>query len=290
MRPIAFGFNFETSQSNPFQNKPEGKPEGVNQSAIKEFDNAVRVLRERGVVVDVFQDNITPITPDSIFPNNWLVTGVNGLLSLFPMESRNRRQELSTEVISSLHNKYGVKEVLNYSKHAEEGVFLEGTGSLVFDHDNKTAYASISSRTNADLAKKYCEEIGFQLQSFKAYDSKQMPIYHTNLLMAIGKRQVIICKEVIQSQDWDGLERSFRVNGKEVLVFSEAQMNSFCGNMLELCDQNDKPFWVCSQSAWDSFSFKQRHQLNNPLIIPIPTIENIGGGGIRCMIAENYLV
>lgn len=289
VRPAKFAFNPQTASTNSFQWPNDTD---VNEAACREFDKAVALLREAGFIVEVVQDNPEQPLPDSVFPNNWFSTHENSKLILYPMMSPNRRAERKEAVIADLAERYAYTTIHNFTRREKEDVFLEGTGSIVFDHDERIAFACISPRTNKDLLLEICSELGYIPFVFSAYDRSNQPIYHTNVMMAIGQDIAVCCFESVHDKDDQyGLRRFFQLSGKTVIEISLAQMESFAGNMLFITNPHGRRFVAVSSTAWDSLSEKQKHSITaiaSPVIASIPTIEKHGGGSIRCMLAELY--
>tara|TARA_B100000287_G_scaffold423068_1_gene465865 strand:+ start:1298 stop:2221 length:924 start_codon:yes stop_codon:yes gene_type:complete len=294
IRPVNFTFNEETAQNNFYQKRPIDNNYS-SLMAIKEFDNFVNILRNHGVNVEVFEDIIENKTPDSIFPNNWISTHLEGSVILYPMFAENRRRERREDIIDYLNKNFLVnklyKEYLSYEK---EGFYLEGTGSMVLDRVNKIAYASISRRTDFVLFHEWCQLMNYKPVSFISYQnisgSKEV-IYHTNVMMCIASKFAIICLESINNNDdKKKVEQTLINSGKEVILITEAQKNKFAGNMLEVL--GDKNYLVMSQTAFLSLSDFQKERIMNYaeiISVPIENIEKIGGGSVRCMIAEIFL-
>ncbi len=294
IRPVNFNFNEETAQNNFYQKRPIDNNYS-SLMAIKEFDNFVNILRNHGVNVEVFEDIIENKTPDSIFPNNWISTHLEGSVILYPMFAENRRRERREDIIDYLNKNFLVnklyKEYLSYEK---EGFYLEGTGSMVLDRVNKIAYASISRRTDFVLFHEWCQLMNYKPVSFISYQnisgSKEV-IYHTNVMMCIASKFAIICLESINNNDdKKKVEQTLINSGKEVILITEAQKNKFAGNMLEVL--GDKNYLVMSQTAFLSLSDFQKERIMNYaeiISVPIENIEKIGGGSVRCMIAEIFL-
>ncbi|MBS1717963.1 MAG: amidinotransferase [Armatimonadetes bacterium] len=274
IRPASFGFNPETAASNTFQQNTHDV--NASDTARQEFDQAVITLTQAGVQVEVIEDTSEPPKPDAVFPNNWVSFHPGGRAILYPMANPSRQAEVRPEILQQL----GYQVALDLRQVAH-GKALEGTGSLVFDHQDKLAYACISPRTDHDLAQLVCEQIGYRLVAFKATHQGQ-PIYHTNVLMAVGEDLIVICKEVCES---------LPELHKPVLKISRAQMCAFAGNMLQLRSTSGENLWVMSETAWTSLTPDQQRQLEQsgkPVAIRIPTIETLGGGSARCMIAELF--
>jgi hypothetical protein len=291
VRPFQFYFNQQTAANNFFQSNIN--IENANELAIAEFDAMVEKLRAHQIKVNVVQDTKDPSTPDSIFPNNWVSTHTNGTLCLYPMYAENRRAERKSSVIEFLQSNYKIENTLDLTDLEKEGIFLEGTGSMVLDHQNKIAYGCLSERLDKEAFISWCDKMQFKPITFKAVDDKAQPIYHTNVLMCMGNQFVVICLDSIPNeQERQMLLDSFARTNKEVIEISQDQLNHFAGNMLQVFDITEKPHLIMSEQAYKSLHTAQLKSLEkyNPLLpISIPTIEALGGGSTRCMMAEIYL-
>ena len=292
VRPFQFYFNQQTAANNFFQSNIN--IENANELAIAEFDAMVEKLRAHQIKVNVVQDTKDPSTPDSIFPNNWVSTHTNGTLCLYPMYAENRRAERKSSVIEFLQSNYKIENTLDLTDLEKEGIFLEGTGSMVLDHQNKIAYGCLSERLDKNAFNKWCDKMQFKPIAFKALDDKAQPIYHTNVLMCMGDQFVVICSDSIPNeQERQMLLDSFARTNKEVIEISQDQLNHFAGNMLQVFDITEKPHLIMSEQAYKSLHTAQLKSLEkyNPILpISIPTIEALGGGSTRCMMAEIYLI
>jgi len=291
VRPYQFYFNQQTAANNFFQSNIN--IENANELAIAEFDAMVEKLRAHQIKVNVVQDTKDPSTPDSIFPNNWVSTHTNGTLCLYPMYAENRRAERKSTVINFLQSNYKIENTLDLTDLEKEGIFLEGTGSMVLDHQNKIAYGCLSERLDKEAFISWCDKMQFKPITFKAVDDKAQPIYHTNVLMCMANQFVVICLDSIPNeQERQMLLDSFARTNKEVIEISQDQLNHFAGNMLQVFDITEKPHLIMSEQAYKSLHTAQLKSLEkyNPLLpISIPTIEALGGGSTRCMMAEIYL-
>jgi hypothetical protein len=291
VRPYQFYFNQQTAANNFFQSNIN--IENANELAIAEFDAMVEKLRAHQIKVNVVQDTKDPSTPDSIFPNNWVSTHTNGTLCLYPMYAENRRAERKSSVIEFLQSNYKIENTLDLTDLEKEGIFLEGTGSMVLDHQNKIAYGCLSERLDKNAFNEWCDKMQFKAIAFKALDDKAQPIYHTNVLMCMANQFVVICSDSIPNeQERQMLLDSFAQTNKEVIEISQDQLNHFAGNMLQVFDITEKPHLIMSEQAYKSLHTAQLKSLEkyNPLLpISIPTIEALGGGSTRCMMAEIYL-
>ena len=291
VRPYQFYFNQQTAANNFFQSNIN--IENANELAIAEFDAMVDKLRAHQIKVNVVQDTKDPSTPDSIFPNNWVSTHEGGTLCLYPMFAQNRRAERKSTVIDFLQSNYQIQNILDLTDLEKEGKFLEGTGSMVLDHQNKLAYGCLSERLDKNAFNEWCEKMQFKAIAFKAVDDKAQPIYHTNVMMCMGNQFVVICLESIPNEQEKQLVlESFKKSNKEVITISQDQLNHFAGNMLQVFDIDEKPHLIMSKQAYISLheaQLKSLEKYNTLLPISIPTIEALGGGSTRCMMAEIYL-
>lgn len=290
--PVNFGFNEETAESNAFQNRAADK-NGVQEKALNEFNRMVNTLRHNGVDVTVIEDTPQPYTPDSIFPNNWVSFHNDGSVFLYPMQAENRRLERREDIITDIENKFKVAHVVDLSRFESEHKFLEGTGSMVLDRDNKIAYACLSPRTDKEVLNLFCEQAGYTAVSFDAADEKGKAIYHTNVLMCIGSDFAVICLDSIPNPHERLLvSDSLRSTKKEIIDISFAQMNQFAGNMLEVNSKVGETLIVMSQNAYNALTDEQRaklEQFGKLVYADINTIETNGGGSARCMMAEVHL-
>jgi hypothetical protein len=286
IRPILFGFNEQTAESNSFQNKAETDSEIIQQSALKEFNSFALKLKNAGIEVEVFEDTRQPHTPDSIFPNNW-ISFHQSVLILYPMLAKNRRKERREDIIKHFSN---TLTIINLSNKENENIFLEGTGSIVFDYENKIAYANISPRTDKELLNCLCDLLNYKPVTFKATDLKAVDIYHTNVLMCIGKDFAVLCKDCIPSEeDKNEVIQSLAATNHEIIEISIEQMNSFAGNMYQLFNDREESFIVMSERAFKSLNETQIVKLRKHGTLihsPLYTIEKYGGGSARCMIAD----
>jgi hypothetical protein len=297
IEPVAFGFNRQTAGNNFFQ-QPDNKPEAlIREEARTEFHRMMDILKENAIDLIIVKDTPEPHTPDSIFPNNWVSFHQDGQVALYPMFADNRRLERRSDILSLLEEKgFMIQKIIDYSPFEKEGHFLEGTGSMVLDRENKVAYAALSERTSKDLFLKFCDDFQFTPCCFTANQTlgnKRLPIYHTNVMMCIGNRYAVVCLESVDGQtERRKIIDSLSANQKEIIEITEKQMNQFAGNMLQIENRQGEKLLVMSESAHSALSEKQIEQLsgyNKIIRIPIPTIEKQGGGSVRCMIAEIFL-
>ena len=296
IRPNNFGFNEETANDNNYQNK-EFFESNSNENAQKEFDNMVKNLKQNGISVHVFQDDDINYTPDSIFPNNWISFHENGDIGLYPMYAKNRRLERRPEVLEFLEEEgFGIENIVDYSGAESENKFLEGTGSMILDRENRIAYCSISNRSNEDLFIDFCEDFEFTpvlFNSFQSVGDERLPIYHTNVMMCVTMSYVVICLDSIDDKKQRKNVCEFiKKSEKELINISENQVEKFAGNMLELLNDKGESVLVMSKSAENSLSENQKNTITNYSKIissDINTIELCGGGSARCMMAEIFL-
>ena len=291
IRPVRFGYNAQTAVNNAFQVK--GEQEQVQTNAVKEFDAFVEKLRNNGIDVTVVEDTEEPHTPDSIFPNNWISFHEDGTVFLYPMFAENRRLERKENVINAVSEKFNTSNTIDLSDYEAKNVFLEGTGSMVLDRDNKIAYACLSPRTDKNLLELFCKEAGYKPVSFIAIDANGKQIYHTNVMMCVADKYVVICLASITDEEEKKLViDSITSSGKTIINISFDQMNHFAGNMLQVNNRNGDRFLIMSSQAYASLTNEQIDLLSsfNPIIhSSLETIESNGGGSARCMMAEIHL-
>jgi hypothetical protein len=290
--------NEQTAVNNYYQKVVDGLlPATVNAKAQQEFDAFVEKLTAVGVDVTVIDDTANPDTPDSIFPNNWISFHENGDVALYPMFAENRRHERREEILDVLEDKgFVIHNIIDYTSAEEDGFYLEGTGSLLLDRVNAKAYCALSPRADEELFIEFCEDFDYApviFEAFQTVDSERKLIYHTNVMMCLGETFAVICSDCID----DKKERkmvldNLKENGKEIILITEAQMNTFAGNMLEIRGEKDKRYLVMSAAAHQSLTSKQIEQLEQHAEIlssSLDTIEACGGGSARCMMAEIFL-
>ncbi|ENM5761325.1 amidinotransferase [Vibrio mimicus] len=293
--PKEFGFNVQTAQDNAFQNPLALSGETILQRAMAEFNAMVSGLRQAGVEVVVFDYPLANSeTPDAVFPNNWFSTTEAGELFLFPMACANRRLEVRPQALVERLQQHGFAVIKQHSLLAftEQQAFLESTGVMVIDHPNRTIYAGLSQRCDREVLEVYAEQIGYsRVVSFQTRLPSGSPIYHTNVMMAIGERFCVICDEAIPEYERRFVVKSL-AKDKQVISLSIEQMNRFCGNILQLETRDGQKVIAMSQSAYEAFTPAQLNQLaTHGKLLPfsVPTIETIGGGSVRCMLAELFL-
>ncbi len=294
IRPVDFSFNWQTAGSNAFQNAAHGfDEETIKLNAENEFDDFVQMLRLNKIEVIIFNDTAEPSTPDSIFPNNWISLDQQGRIALYPMQALNRREERRQDIVDFFETNYKVESTKDFTHFENEEKFLEGTGSMVIDYVNNIVYACLSPRTNAILLSEFCNKMNYTACTFTSVDENDKEIYHTNVMMCIGEKFVVICLDSIKNiVERNKVVASFQLSNHEIIDISFEQMNHFAGNMLELNNIDGETFLVMSSQAFASLNETQLAQINkyDKILAPnISTIETIGGGGVRCMMAEVFL-
>ncbi len=251
IRPLHFVYNAETAVNNSFQVK--GDQENLTEKAVQEFDKLVIALQNQGIDVTVVEDSPDPHTPDAIFPNNWISFHSSGIYCLYPMFAPNRRKERKAEVISIIQKKFHYDHLIDFTGYESENLFLEGTGSMVLDREKQLAYACLSPRTNEIVLKDFCNRLNYQAVVFHAVDESGQAIYHTNVMMCVADRYVVICLDSITDPSEKKLvEKSILRSGKEMIRISIGQMNQFAGNMLQLENKHKEKILVMSSAAWNA--------------------------------------
>jgi len=297
IRPVAFHRNEQTAVNNYYQKTLEGlSQEEIQANALKEFDTFAEKLRAEGVDVVVFDDTAEPATPDSIFPNNWVSFHETGEVILYPMYAENRRLERRDDIIEKLGETFRITRISGFLDWEVKGKFLEGTGSLILDRPNKIAYAATSERTNVQVLADFTEQTGYEIIAFQAnqtVNGDRLPIYHTNVMMCVGEGFALICDESIDSDmEKKQVMHAFENTKKEVIFITEEQKERFAGNMLQVKNKNGDKYVVMSESAYLALDDDQRERLSKHgklLHSSLDTIECLGGGSARCMMAEVFL-
>ncbi len=291
IRPVNFAFNAETAVNNAFQTPGNGA--APQEKAAKEFNDFVEVLTNNGIDVTVVNDTPEPHTPDSIFPNNWISFHADGTIVLYPMYAQNRRHERKPGVLQAIDKKFKIVNTFDLTANENDNVFLEGTGSMVLDRENKIAYACLSARTDYFVLTAFCEKMGYIAEVFDAVDQTGQPIYHTNVMMCVADKYVVICLDAIAAQhEKEQVIATIQQTGKEIIAITYAQMNHFAGNMLQVRNNKGERLLVMLSQAYASLSKEQVEKLNsynNIIHSPLTTIETNGGGSARCMMAEVHL-
>lgn len=293
IRPVGSSFNPETALSNPFQQITSWDPSLALRRTQEEFDSFVAALRAKGVEVEVVEDTLVPGKPDAVFPNNWVSFHEDGTVILYPMMAPSRRRERRVDVIERLRKKFVVREVIDLSRHEKDGKYLEGTGSIVFDHVNQVAYACGSPRTDKDLFFQLCQLLKYRPVYFHAYDEQGKEIYHTNVMMCVGVDFAIVClASITDLADKKNVIDNLRDTDHAIIEITMDQLHHFAGNMLVLDTQDGPSLLVASRQAVDSLTQEQKQSLSSYAeltALPISTIEMLGGGSARCMMAEIFL-
>ena len=295
VEPIAFGYNAQTAENNYFQ--VEQKDADIQTKALEEFNNFANKLKSKGINVISIKDTLEPHSPDSIFPNNWVSFHNDGKVVLYPMFAPNRRVERRTDILETLKVKgFEITEIEDLSHFENQQKFLEGTGSMIFDHDHKIAYGSVSLRLDEELFRQFCTKFGFRPVVFHSYQNaggERLPIYHTNVMMCVADKFVVICLECIDDElEREKVQEVIKSTQKEIIEISEDQMQQFAGNMLQVQNEAGEKFLVMSESAYRSLTAQQISAFENYCEIiysDLNTIETNGGGSARCMLAEVFL-
>ncbi|WP_116524041.1 citrulline utilization hydrolase CtlX [Seonamhaeicola aphaedonensis] len=298
VRPIHFRMNEQTAVNNYYQKVIDNiLPASINKKAQEEFDAYVEKLRSFGVQVVVVSDTEDFDTPDAIFPNNWISFHQDGTVAIYPMFAENRRYERREDILDILEERgFLIKNVVDYTAAEDEDIFLEGTGSVVLDRINKRAYCALSPRADEDLFIEFCEDFEYTPIIFKAnqtVNGTRKPIYHTNVMMCVAETFTVICLEAIDDKkERKNVVKHLKDTNKEVIAITEAQVNSFAGNMLQVRGKNNQLYVIMSQAAYDSLTLNQVNQIEKhcPIISSsLDIIEACGGGSARCMMAEVFL-
>ena len=296
IEPVAFGFNEQTALNNYFQQQSLDTATEIQRKALAEFMDMVGLLRSKNVNVFVVKDTPEPHSPDSVFPNNWVSFFDGGQVVLYPMFAANRRYERRNDILEYIsHQGMKINNIDDFTFWEEQGLFLEGTGSMILDRINNIAYAALSERTSKSLFLQFCSTFDLEPVYFSAYqsvDGKRLAVYHTNVMLTVADKYAVICPDSIDnSNERKTVLASLEKKGKEIIQITEYQMHCFAGNMLQIENSVGMKYLVLSQSAFDSLDRKQTERLsvyNELLVVSIPTIERVGGGSVRCMMAEIF--
>ena len=295
VRPVRFRMNEETVVNNYFQEEMDLKNEEINRQAQQEFDAFVHKLREVGVKVigvdDIYEQN----TPDSVFPNNWITFHQNGNVAIYPMFAENRRRERREDILDKVEEEgFLIENVYDYTDAEQENIFLEGTGAMVLDRVHRKAYCALSPRADEELFVEFCEDFEYTPVIFKAYqkvDGKQVPIYHTNVMMALGEDFAIVCLDTITDKsERKNLLHHLKEDKKEIISITPEQMCQYAGNMLQV-QGKDSTYLVMSDTAYNALTPQQIQTIEKYTQIlhsNLETIETCGGGSARCMLAEVF--
>ena len=290
--PTSFGFNPETAGSNVFQHDVQLAKKVIHQSAQEEWERVCAMLVKEKINVIAVMDTNKPIKPDALFPNNWISTHQDGKLILYPLLAHNRRIEKRLDIVNQFTQKYSVTDIVDLSFYEKENQFLEGTGSMVLDRINKIIYACLSVRTYIEPLEHLAKLLGYQVVAFHAYNHEK-PIYHTNVVMSVGSDWATICFDAIPDiEERRKIKDFFSRTGKTVVELSLKQIDAFAGNILELESIEGKRKIIMSKTTYDSLDKGQIEtftSFGDICYTDVSTIEKVGGGGIRCLIAEVFL-
>ena len=296
IRPVRFRTNEETIVNNYFQKGINITQEEINRKAQQEFDTLVQKLREVGVHVIQVEDIYEQDTPDSIFPNNWISFHNNGDVAIYPMFAENRRRERREDILDIVEEAgFEIENVFDYTEAENEGIFLEGTGAMVLDRIHRKAYCALSPRASEELFIEFCEDFEYTPVIFRAFqktDGELKPIYHTNVMMALGPTFAIVCLDTIEDKnERKNVLNHLKEDKKEIITISREQVDYYAGNMLEVKGK-EHSYLVMSQTAYQSLTPQQIEAIERHtqiLYSDLSTIEICGGGSARCMLAEVFL-
>ncbi len=293
VRPVRFTYNAQTALTNAFQSNTSTDAQQTQGLALAEFDGFVKILKENGVeVIQVF-DTPEPHKPDSIFPNNWVSFHEDGTVVLYPMLTENRRWERRRSILELISTGFQINHEIDLTHYEAENRFLEGTGSMILDRENKICYACLSPRTDLEVLNDFAQKLGYQTVVFTSLDANGKEVYHTNVMMCVAKKYVVICLDSIKDEkECENVIFTIHQSGKEIVPISLTQMNKFAGNMLELHNAQGESLLVMSEQAYQSLEQKQIDQIqqySKIVYAPLYTIETNGGGSARCMLAEVHL-
>ena len=296
IRPVRFRTNEETIVNNYFQKGINITQEEINRQAQQEFDTLVQKLREVGVHVIQVEDIYEQDTPDSIFPNNWISFHNNGDVAIYPMFAENRRRERREDILDIVEEAgFEIENVFDYTEAENEGIFLEGTGAMVLDRIHRKAYCALSPRASEELFIEFCEDFEYTPVIFRAFqktDGELKPIYHTNVMMALGRTFAIVCLDTIEDKnERKNVLNHLKEDKKEIITISREQVDYYAGNMLEVKGK-EHSYLVMSQTAYESLTPQQIEAIERHtqiLYSDLSTIEICGGGSARCMLAEVFL-
>jgi len=297
VRPDHFGFNPQTAETNPFMHTPQAlhkNEEEIRDAAVAEFESMVSTLRANDVTVHVLPSRTDVMTPDAVFPNNWFSHHQDGRLVLYPMLTPNRRLERQNKTLVELlkKNNIPVSKIIDLTADEKKGRILESTGSMVLDRVNKIAFALASSRTIEKEFEKWCKTMDYEGVYIVTSNTHKAEVYHSNLFISIGTAFAVVCLDVIENaEEQELIKKELEHLGKEVIAINLKQVYAFCGNILELQTKDGKKKIIMSKTAWHAFTGEQLLRLKKQgeiITIEIPVIEEVGGGGVRCMMAEVF--
>lgn len=290
--PTTFGFNEETAESNIFQHDVPLEKKLIQLNAQREWEAVCTMLVKEKINVIAIMDTLAPRKPDALFPNNWITTHADGRIILYPLLAKNRRAEKRLDIVKELSKKYLVTDIVDLSYFEKKDIFLEGTGSMVFDRTHKILYSCLSARTALEPLNHVAQLLDYTVISFHAFNRKK-PMYHTNVFMAVGEKWTTMCEEAIPDKnEKEALLLSFKKTGKEVIHLTKKQIDSFAGNILELETLDGVKKIIMSKTAYESLDKSQLDTFSSFGDIcysDVSTIEQVGGGGIRCLLTELFL-
>lgn len=208
------------------------------------------------------------------------------------MMSENRQREYNPQIVADLRPLY---EQHIIQAHVSEGLVLEGTGSLVFDHSNSVVYLNESKRATLRAFDMYMEEFDLFQKSYRAVpfiaeDRHKQNIYHTNVMLADLDRHLICCLDSItRKSDRELIIQTCRETGKELVEIGFTEMENFCGNIIQLGNDRGESVVLMSERARQSFrDSKWMDSYSHVVTADLSTIETVGGGSARCMVAELF--
>ncbi len=291
IRPVWFEYNQQTAETNAFQHRPSASPDELLHRAQEEFDGLARALSAAGVNLVIVEDDPGAFTPDAIFPNNWVSFHESGHAVIYPMAVPVRRAEVRPELIDLVEQRLGVRwpHRVDLTPLAERGAYLEGTGSVVIDHQTGTAYACRSLRTTERGFAEFTRTLGYDGVLFDAHDESGTPYYHTNVMMSVGTDYAAICVEAIPEADRPRVVDRLEAAGKRIVPLTRTQTAKFAGNMIELASAAGDALLVMSEQARESLDDDQARvleSLGRIVSSDLSTIEFVAGGSARCMIAS----
>ena len=294
IRPASFQYNLQTAESNDYQTKTLLSKEEAVAKAQAEFDAMVEILEQNEISVWVVEDTDEPEKPDAVFPNNWISMHQNGDIYMFPMKTPNRSAERRADIISFIQDNFEVNEVFDWSRFEKDGLALEGTGSMVFDHVNRKIYACISTRTSEKLFNKFCKELEYEPIVFNAFKRNGAAQYHTNVVMCIGEDFAVVCLDAITNKaEKTEVKNSLLEGGFEIIEITQEQLEEhYAGNMLQVYNEKRLSYLVMSERAFKCLTTHQINQIEahtEIIAVPIYFIEEVGGGSARCMMAEIFI-
>jgi hypothetical protein len=295
VRPATFGWNPQTGISNHFQPSQPPARGDAGARAVTEFDALAAALAQAGVEVHALPDRAEPACPDAVFPNNWVSLHADGTVVLYPMLAANRRCERRLDLLQQLENRggFGVTRLVDLTHHELRGRFLEGTGSVVFDHVARVAFACLSPRTDSLVFDELCAELRYEGFTFHATGPDGAAVYHTNVALSIGSRSVVVCAEAVAEAERGALLERLAAGGRLVVAIGIAEMMNFAGNLLELRSRDGAGVLAVSERAFRSLAPAARERLaasvDRIVAVPVAAIEDLGGGSVRCMLAEEFL-